>query len=100
MCIRDRGQQQLIAAWLAGPHPSQVAQRHWNRRRSAMMFLVSSGFKSTEAQKAEQKLAQLAVDTSAPLDPIDRSTPEANLAYLHQQVFGHAGIARIVLGWL
>jgi hypothetical protein len=48
----------------------------------------------------EQQLAQLAVDTSAPLDPIDRSTPEANLAYLHQQVFGHAGIARNVLGWL
>jgi len=104
---RQYGQEQFIAAWLAGSHPSQVQRRkdeNWNRRRAAMLFLVSSGFQPTEAQRLEQQLAQLAVDTSAPLDPIDRSTPAANLAYLHHQVFGSpsqvAGLARIVLGYL
>jgi hypothetical protein len=97
---KQQGQQQLIAAWLAGPHPSQVAQRHWNRRRSAMMFLVGCKLQPTAAQKAAQKAAQALVDTYAKLPGVPRRTKEENWNYLQTAVFGHPGLARNILGWL
>jgi ankyrin repeat protein len=97
---KQQGQQQLIAAWLAGPHPSQVAQRHWNRRRSAMMFLVGCKLQPTAAQKAAQKAAQALVDTYAKLPGVPRRTKEENWNYLQTAVFGHPGLARKILGWL
>ena len=97
---KQQGQQQLIAAWPAGPHPSQVAQRHWNRRRSAMMFLVGCKLQPTAAQKAAQKAAQALVDTYAKLPGVPRRTKEENWNYLQTAVFGHPGLARKILGWL
>ena len=97
---KQQGQQQLIAVWLAGPHPSQVAQRHWNRRRSAMMFLVGCKLQPTAAQKAAQKAAQALVDTYAKLPGVPRRTKEENWNYLQTAVFGHPGLARKILGWL
>jgi len=97
---KQQGQQQLIAAWLAGPHPSQVAQRHWNRRRSAMMFLVGCKLQPTAAQKAAQKAAQALVDTYAKLPGVPRRTKEENWNYLQTAVFGHPGLARKILDWL
>jgi len=97
---KQQGQQQLIAAWLAGPHPSQVAQRHWDRRRSAMMFLVGCKLQPTAAQKAAQKAAQALVDTYAKLPGVPRRTKEENWNYLQTAVFGHPGLARKILGWL
>ena len=97
---KQQGQQQLIAAWLAGPHPSQVAQRHWNRRRSAMLFLVGCKLQPTAAQKAAQKAAQALVDTYAKLPGVPRRTKEENWNYLQTAVFGHPGLARKILGWL
>ncbi len=97
---KQQGQQQLIAAWLAGPHPSQVAQRHWDRRRSAMMFLVGCKLQPTAAQKAAQKAAKALVDTYAKLPGVPRRTKEENWNYLQTAVFGHPGLARKILGWL
>jgi len=97
---KQQGQQQLIAAWLAGPHPSQVAQRHWNRRRSAMMFLVGCKLQPTAAQKAAQKAVQALMDTYAKLPGVPRRTKEENWNYLRTAVFGHPGLARKILGWL
>ena len=97
---KQQGQQQLIAAWLAGPHPSQVAQRHWDRRRSAMLFLVGCKLQPTAAQKAAQKAAKALVDTYAKLPGVPRRTKEENWNYLQTAVFGHPGLARKILGWL
>ena len=90
----------LIAAWLAGPHPSQVAERHWQRRKNAMLFLVGSKFRPMQRDAAAAKLAQEQVDKHAKLSGIPRRSKEENLAYLHKEVFGHEGIQRCLVGML
>ena len=97
--IQER-QQRLIAAWLAGPHPSQVAQRNWDRRKHAMLFLVGSHFAKTAAAKAAAKVEQEQADKHVKLDDIPRGTKEQNLAYLQKEVFGHEGIQRCIVGML
>jgi hypothetical protein len=94
------GQARLIAAWLAGPHPSQVAERHWQRRKNAVLFLVGSKFRPMQRDAAAAKLAQEQVDKHAKLPGIPRRSKEENLAYLHKEVFGHEGIQRCLVGML
>ena len=93
-------QARLIAAWLAGPHPSQVAERHWQRRKNAVLFLVGSKFRPMQRDAAAAKLAQEQVDKHAKLPGIPRRSKEENLAYLHKEVFGHEGIQRCLVGML
>ena len=96
----QEGQARLIAAWLAGPHPSQVAERHWQRRKNAVLFLVGSKFRPMQRDAAAAKLAQEQVDKHAKLPGIPRRSKEENLAYLHKEVFGHEGIQRCLVGML
>ena len=97
---KQQGQARLIAAWLAGPHPSQVAERHWQRRKNAVLFLVGSKFRPMQRDAAAAKLAQEQVDKHAKLPGIPRRSKEENLAYLHKEVFGHEGIQRCLVGML
>ena len=97
---KQEGQARLIAAWLAGPHPSQVAERHWQRRKNAVLFLVGSKFRPMQRDAAAAKLAQEQVDKHAKLPDIPRDGKEQNLAYLHKEVFGHEGIQRCLVGML
>ena len=96
----QQGQARLIAAWLAGPHPSQVAERHWQRRKIAVLFLVGSKFRPMQRDAAAAKLAQEQVDKHAKLPGIPRRSKEENLAYLHKEVFGHEGIQRCLVGMM
>ena len=96
----QEGQARLVAAWLAGPHPSQVAERHWQRRKNAVLFLVGSKFRPMQRDAAAAKLAQEQVDKHAKLPGIPRDSKEQNLAYLHKEVFGHEGIQRCLVGML
>ena len=96
----QEGHARLIAAWLAGPHPSQVAERHWQRRKNAVLFLVGSKFRPMQRDAAAAKLAQEQVDKHAKLPGIPRRSKEENLAYLHKEVFGHEGIQRCLVGML
>jgi hypothetical protein len=97
---KQEGQARLIAAWLAGPHPSQVAERNWQRRKKAVLFLVGSKFRPMQRDAAAAKLAQEQVDKHAKLPGIPRRSKEENLAYLHKEVFGHEGIQRCLVGML
>jgi hypothetical protein len=97
---KQQGQARLIAAWLAGPHPSQVAERNWQRRKGAVLFLVGSKFRPMQRDAAAAKLAQEQVDKHAKLPGIPRRSKEENLAYLHKEVFGHEGIQRCLVGML
>ena len=98
--LQQQGQARLIAAWLAGPHPSQVAERNWQRRKKAVLFLVGSKFRPMQRDAAAAKLAQEQVDKHAKLPGIPRRSKEENLAYLHKEVFGHEGIQRCLVGML
>jgi hypothetical protein len=96
----QEGQARLIAAWLAGSHPSQVAERNWQRRKKAVLFLVGSKFRPMQRDAAAAKPAQEQVDKHAKLPGIPRRSKEENLAYLHKEVFGHEGIQRCLVGML
>ena len=97
---KQQGQARLIAAWLAGPHPSQVAERNWQRRKKTVLFLVGSKFRPMQRDAAAAKLAQEQVDKHAKLPGIPRRSKEENLAYLHKEVFDHEGIQRCLVGML
>ena len=97
---KQQGQARLIAAWLAAPHPSQVAERNWQRRKKAVLFLVGSKFRPMQRDAAAAKLAQEQVDKHAKLPGIPRRSKEENLAYLHKEVLGHEGIQRCLVGML
>ena len=97
---KQQGQARLIAAWLAGPHPSQVAERNWQRRKKAVLFLVGSKFRPMQRDAAAANLAQEQVDKHAKLPGIPRRSKEENLAYLHKEVFGHEGIQCCLVGML
>ena len=97
---KQQGQARLIVAWLAGPHPSQVAERNWQRRKDAVLFLVGSKFRLTAAEKAAAKAEQDQLDKHVKLAGIPRRSKEENLAYLQKEVFGHEGIQRCLVGML
>jgi len=97
---KQHGQARLIAAWLAGPHPSQVVERNWQRRKNAVLFLVGSKFRLTVAEKAAAKIEQEQLDKHVKLPGVPRRSKEENLAYLHKEVFGHEGIQRNLVGML
>jgi len=89
---QKRVQEQLYAAWKAGRHPDA----QWERRRDFLMALVGSKLRPMARDLAAQKQIQATMDLSAPLAPIDRSTPQANWNYLLVEVFGNEGIVRCV----
>jgi hypothetical protein len=61
-----------------------------------MLALVGSKLRPMARDLAAQKQIQATMDLSAPLDPEDRSTPEANWTFLLRSVFGHEGIVRCI----
>jgi len=78
----------------------QRREECYQRRKAALKFLQGSGFMPSAAQREEQRAEQQQVDTHAKLSPIDRSTKEANRKYLHEEVFGHEGLRRKIVGML
>ena len=85
-------QKQFLTSWKAGCHPDA----RWLRRRGLMLALVGSKLRPMARDLAAQRQIQATMDLSAPLDPEDRSTPEANWTYLLRSVFGHEGIVRCI----
>jgi hypothetical protein len=77
-----------------------VAERNWQRRKNAVLFLVGSKFRLTAAEKAAAKAEQDQLDKHVKLAGIPRRSKEENLAYLHKEVFGHEGIQRCLVGML
>lgn len=75
-------------------------EERFQRRKNFLLLLRRGGFILSVAQRAQQRKEQAQVDTSASLEPTDRSTPAANRAYLLQQVFGHVGLQRLIAGML
>ena len=61
-----------------------------------MLALAGSKLRPMARDLAAQKQIQATMDLRAPLDPEDRSTPEANWTYLLRSVFGHEGIVRCI----
>ena len=88
----QRVQKQFLAAWKAGCHPDA----RWLRRRGLLLALAGSKLRPMARDLAAQKQIQATMDLRAPLDPEDRSTPEANWTYLLGSVFGHEGIVRCI----
>jgi ankyrin repeat protein len=78
----------------------QRREECFQRRKLALKFLQGSGFMPTAAQREAQRAEQQQVDTFAKLEAIDRSTKEANLKYLQEEVFGHEGLRRKIVGML
>jgi len=89
---QQRVQKQFLAAWEAGCHPDA----RWLRRRGLVLALAGSKLRPMARDLAAQKQIQATMDLRAPLDPEDRSTPEANWTYLLRSVFGHEGIVRCI----
>jgi hypothetical protein len=91
--VQQRVQEQFLTSWKAGCHPDA----RWLRRRGLMLALVGSKLRPMARDSAAQKQIQATMDLSAPLDPEDRSTPEANWTFLLRSVFGHEGIVRCIV---
>jgi hypothetical protein len=90
---QQRAQKQFLTSWKAGCHPDA----RWLRRRGLMLALVGSKLRPMARDLAAQKQIQATMDLHAPLDPEDRSTPEANWTFLLRSVFGHEGIVRCIV---
>jgi hypothetical protein len=90
---QQRAQKQFLTSWKAGCHPDA----RWLRRRGLMLALVGSKLRPMACDLAAQRQIQATMDLRAPLDPEDRSTPEANWTFLLRSVFGHEGIVRCIV---
>ena len=86
-------QRYILKKWKAGCHPDA----RWLRRRDFLLALVGSKLRPMARDLAAQKQIQATMDLTTPLDPEDRSTPEANWTYLLKAVFGHDGIVRCII---
>jgi len=72
----------------------------WQRRKDALQFLVGCKFRPTAAEREELRLLQIKVDKRAPLPAVSRKTPSENRQYLQQEVFGHEGLSRKIVGFM
>ena len=90
---QQRAQKQFLTSWKAGCHPDA----RWLRRRGLLLALVGSTLRPMARDLAAQKQIQATMDLRAPLDPEDRSTPEANWTFLLRSVCGHEGIVRCIV---
>ena len=88
-------QRKILKKWKAGCHPDA----RWLRRRNFLLAIVGSRLRLMARDLAAQKLIQATMDLNAPLDPEDRSTPEANWTFLLKSVFGHDGIVRSIVSF-
>ena len=114
-----------MAAWEAGPHPSQVQRRkdvRWARRWPMMVAAVGCGllpvacprrrtwfgwvlslFRRAAPLPASSAAASgnaVVVNTACALPGVDRSTSAANRAYLQGQVLGNKDLLRQVAVFL
>ena len=85
-------QNQILAAWKAGPHPDA----RWLRRRGLILALVGSKLRPMARDIAAAKLEQEQADKHVALPGIPRRTKQENWNYLLKEVFGHEGIVRCV----
>ena len=89
---RHAAQDQILAAWKAGPHPDA----RWLRRRGLILALVGSKLRPMARDIAAAKLEQEQNDKHVSLPGIPRRTKQENWNYLLKEVFGHEGIVRCV----
>ena len=92
---------ELKAFWRAGCHPSQVQRRkdeNWDKRWPLMNVAYGCGFLLLAHKNAALKAT--ALPTNAALPPVPTGTDDQRRAQLHQNVFGHMGLFRIILGFI
>ena len=89
---KQAAQNQILAAWLAGPHPDA----RWLRRRGLILALVGSKLRPMARDIAAAKQEQEQNDKHVSLPGIPRRTKQENWNYLLKEVFGHEGIVRCV----
>ena len=89
---QQAAQNQILAAWKAGPHPDA----RWLRRRGLILALVGSKLRPMARDIAAAKLEQEQADKHVALPGIPRRTKQENWNYLLKEVFGHEGIVRCV----
>lgn len=91
----------LLAAWRAGPHPTQIQRRKdeaWAPRWPLMSIVVSCGFRPLAAKLALLKISALAPSGSLPLIILD--THEKVVAYRRALVFSNDGLLRAIVSFL
>jgi hypothetical protein len=89
---KQAAQDQILAAWKAGPHPDA----RWLRRRGLILALVGSKLRPMARDIAAAKQEQEQNDKHVSLPGIPRRTKQENWNYLLKEVFGHEGIVRCV----
>jgi hypothetical protein len=72
----------------------------WQRRKDALQFLVGCKFRPTAAEREELRILQIKIDKRVPLPAVSRKTPSENRQYLQQEVFGHEGLSRKIVGFM
>ena len=100
--IKEQRREQLLAAWEAGPHPSQVQRRRderWARRYPLMNVLTGCGFRPLAARRLQLEMDRLALGSEMPPpEPLD--TPQKLHAHLLGQVLSNAGLVRSIVSYL
>ena len=100
--IKEQLRQQLLAAWAAGPHPTQVQRRQderWARRYPIMNVLRSCDFRPLAARRLQLEMDRLALGSEMPPpEPLD--TPQKLHAHLLGQVLSNAGLVRAIVSYL
>jgi len=94
----------LVAAWEAGPHPSQVQRRkdeNWARRSPLLLVLAShDDFLPLAARRAELLELHPALPTNVAIPPLPAHTPQLRRALQLVRIFGHLGLVKIVASYL
>ena len=100
---KEQARARLVAAWEAGPHPSQVQRRRderWARRWPFVRVLVCCDFQPTAARKAMLALLHPPLPPDVSIPPLADETPAQHLALLRDKVFTHPGLWKIVASFL
>ena len=92
--------EQLRAAWLAGPHPTQVRRRNWERRWPFMSVMVGCDFQPLLARQLVLLELNPPLPPDAEIPSIEIATPEQYRAYLHGCIFAHPGFWKIIASYL
>ena len=86
----------LRKAYDEGPHPNA----RWVRRWPFVCVLVGCDFQPLAARKAYLLMINPPLPHDAVIPPIPIGTPELYRAYLHNIVFSHEGIWKLIASYL
>ena len=100
---KEHARARLVAAWEAGPHPSQVQRRRdvrWARRWPFVRVLVCCDFQPTAARKALLALLHPPLPPDAVIPRLPCATLAERRALLRDKVFTHPGLWKLVASFL